>query len=128
MYSSLIPHSCAHACIAALMYSGPLSQRITSGLPLQEMICLSSRITRYEGKEKSTSITTDSRLKSSMTLNNLNVLPSASWSCMKSIDHTWLIPCGITIKKTIEKIATFQLTYINKKDMPVIKRMELTVL
>ena len=59
-----------------------------------KQICLSSRITRSEGKEKSISMPMASRLKSSITLSNLNVLPSASWSCMKSIDHTWLMPCG----------------------------------
>ena len=40
---SLIPHSCAHVCIAGLMRPGPLSQRMTSGLPRQAMICLSLR-------------------------------------------------------------------------------------
>jgi hypothetical protein len=44
-------------------------------------------ITRSEGNEKSTSMPIASRLKSSMTLNNLNVLPSSNWSCMKSIDY-----------------------------------------
>ncbi|EED67733.1 hypothetical protein CtesDRAFT_PD2679 [Comamonas testosteroni KF-1] len=38
----------------ALMYSGPSSQRITSGLPRQAMICVSTQFTRYEGREKST--------------------------------------------------------------------------
>ncbi len=62
----------------ALMYSGPFSQRITSGLPLQAMICVSTRITRYDGSEKSTSMPSASRLKSSMTLSNLMLRPSSS--------------------------------------------------
>ncbi len=38
------------------MYSGPLSQRITFGLPRQSMICSSDRITRVAGKDRSTSM------------------------------------------------------------------------
>jgi hypothetical protein len=76
------------------MYSGPLSQRILSGLPRHAMICSSERMTRSDGKEKSTSMFSPSRLKSSITLNSRMLRPSESWSCMKSIDHTSLIPCG----------------------------------
>ena len=101
MYSNLMPHSDAQFWIAELMYSGPLSHRITWGLPRHEMICLSSRITRSEGNEKSTSTPMASGLKSSITLNNRNVLPSSSWSCMKSIDHTWLMPFGTVRINTI---------------------------
>lgn len=36
-----------------------------------------------------------SRLKSSMTLNSLKLHPSSNWSCKKSMDHTWLIACGM---------------------------------
>ena len=39
-----------------------------------------------EVDEKSTSMPIAFRLKSSMTLNILNVCPSSSWSCMKSTD------------------------------------------
>jgi len=56
MYSSLMLKSVALFWMAALMYSGPLSQRITCGLPRHEMICLISRITRSEGSEKSISM------------------------------------------------------------------------
>jgi hypothetical protein len=76
------------------MYSGPLSHRITRGLLRQEMICLSSRMTRSEVKERSNPIPTASELKSSMTLNNRNVLPSSYWSFIKSIDRSWLMPSG----------------------------------
>lgn len=40
------------------------------------------------GSEKSTSMPSASRLKSSMMLSNLKLLPFSNWSCMKSIDHT----------------------------------------
>jgi hypothetical protein len=54
-------------------------------------------MTRKAGNEKSTSIAKPSRLKSSITLSNLNDRPSANWSCMKSIDQTLLI-CSGTVK------------------------------
>ncbi len=38
------------------MFSGPLSHRITSGLPRQGMICFKARIARSEGSKKSTSM------------------------------------------------------------------------
>ncbi|AZU14000.1 hypothetical protein AC611_22105 [Xanthomonas phaseoli pv. phaseoli] len=76
------------------MYSGPLSQRITAGLPRHSMICSSDRITRADGSDRSTSIPSPSRLKSSSTLNSRKLRPSANWSCMKSIDQTWLIASG----------------------------------
>ncbi|MNV76657.1 hypothetical protein D3C71_1700240 [compost metagenome] len=69
------------------MYSGPLSQRITTGLPRHPITCSSARLTREAGKEKSTSMHSASRLKSSITLNNRTERPSLSWSCMKSIDQ-----------------------------------------
>lgn len=52
------------------------------------MTCVSVRITRSVGSEKSTSMPSASRLKSSMMLSSLKLLPSSNWSCMKSIDHT----------------------------------------
>lgn len=52
-----------------LRYSGPLSHRMARGFPRQPMICLSVRITRSDGNEKSTSMPSASRLKSSITLN-----------------------------------------------------------
>jgi hypothetical protein len=36
MYSKLLPHSHAQFWIAELMYSGPLSHRMTCGFPRQE--------------------------------------------------------------------------------------------
>ena len=51
-----MPHYAAQVGMAALMFSEPLSQRITWGLPRQEIICLSSLITRSAGKEKSASM------------------------------------------------------------------------
>lgn len=56
MCSVRMPWRQAQFSNVALMYSGPFSQRITSGLPRQAMICVSIRITRYDGSEKSTSI------------------------------------------------------------------------
>jgi len=120
------------------MYSGPLSQRMTSGLPRQEMIYLSSRNTRSEGNEKSTSMPMASRLKSSITLNNLNVQPSACWSCMTSIDQTWLIPCG-TVKTPALSLtsrlrglnrklssSSLKIRYLNKEPLPLEKILLLT--
>ena len=54
----------AHASVTALMYSGPLSQRIASGLPRHSMIRSSDLMTRSDGSEKSTSIPKPSRLPS----------------------------------------------------------------
>ena len=48
--------SYANACIAALMYSGPLSQRITRGLPLHEMICLCSLTTSFTSTTETNSL------------------------------------------------------------------------
>lgn len=45
---------------------GPLSHRIAFGLPRQLMICCSARITRCDGNEKSISMPSASRLKSSI--------------------------------------------------------------
>ncbi len=39
----------AKFCIVRLMFSSPLSHRITSGFPRQEMICFNARITRSDG-------------------------------------------------------------------------------
>jgi len=89
-----IPRALAQFSSAALMYSGPLSQRMTCGLPRQAMICSSVRITRCEGSERSTSMPSASRLKSSITLSSRMLRPSCSWSCMKSIDQTSLMACG----------------------------------
>lgn len=58
--------------------------RIVSGLPRHSMIRFSDRTTRIAGNEKSTSIPSPSRLKSSMTFKVRNERPSASWSAMKS--------------------------------------------
>ncbi len=46
---------------------------------------ISVRITRSDGNEKSTSMPSASRLKSSITFSVRMPRPSASWSCMKSI-------------------------------------------
>ena len=62
-----MPQSLAHSVMVLLMFSGPLSQRMPLGLPRQEMIWRSARITRSDGDEKSISMPRASRLKSSMT-------------------------------------------------------------
>ena len=49
MCSKRMPHDMPQASIAALMYSGPLSQRMTCGLPRQAMTCVSVWITRSVG-------------------------------------------------------------------------------
>ncbi len=64
------------------------------GFPRQPMICFSVRMTRSDGNKKSTSMPGASRLKSSITLNTRMLRPSASWSCMKSIDHAWFPLAG----------------------------------
>ena len=43
-----MPRLAAQAKVTALMYSGPLSQRMTRGLPRHSMILSSDRITRVE--------------------------------------------------------------------------------
>jgi len=72
--------------IKPLMFCGALSQRRTEGLPRHSMICSKVQITRAEGKEKSISMLSASRLKSSMTLNSRKLRASSIWWCMKSID------------------------------------------
>src|ERR1700712_5314552 len=67
---------------------GPLSQRIAAGCPRHSMTWSRLRITRSAGREKSTSMASASRLKSSIILNTRTLRPSLSWSAMKSIDHT----------------------------------------
>lgn len=52
---------CAHASSARLMYSGPLSQRMTRGLPPHSMAYSNDRITRADGSDSSTSIVSPSR-------------------------------------------------------------------
>ena len=56
MYSSLMPHALAQRWIVALMYSGPLSHRMTLDLPRQAVIWYRARITRSADKEKSISM------------------------------------------------------------------------
>ena len=53
MYSSLMLQSSAQRWIVALMYSGPLLQLMTPGLPRQAMSWRRARITGSAGKEKS---------------------------------------------------------------------------
>jgi len=60
--------------------------------PRQEMIWLNSRITRSEGKHKSSSTPMTWLLKSSMTMNNLNILPSVQL-VVNEIHATHLIKC-----------------------------------
>jgi len=59
------------------MFSGALSNRITGGLPRQEMICLNARMARSDGNEKSTVMPSVSRLKSAMTVNSRSFQPSS---------------------------------------------------
>ncbi|MNT58135.1 hypothetical protein D3C72_1955530 [compost metagenome] len=66
----------------------PLSTRIAIGLPRHSMIWFRLRMTRSAGSEKSTSMPSPSRLKSSRTFNRRNCLPSSRRSAMKSIDQT----------------------------------------
>lgn len=92
--SSRIRRRSAQAVSAAPMYSGPLSQRIVTGFPHHSMICSSVRITRSAGSEKSTSMPSPFRSKSSIMLNSQKARPSSKRSCMKSIDQTSLIAPG----------------------------------
>lgn len=89
-----ISRSFAHCLSTSLMYSGPLSQRIASGLPRHHMMFSSTRVSRTDGNDRSTSIARPSRLKSSMTFNNRHERPSESWSCIKSMDQDWFIRSG----------------------------------
>ena len=81
------------------MYSGPLSTLMIFGLPRHSMyeadqklirginftpIGFRLRITRSAGSEKSTSMPSPSRLKSSSTFRSRNARPSPSRSAMKS--------------------------------------------
>jgi len=84
-----------------LIYSGPLSTRIVSGLPRHSMIRSRLRITRSAGKEKSTSMPKPSRLKSSSTFKSRNARPSPRRSAMKSP----LIDCkAINCRAAIDQV------------------------
>ncbi len=48
------PCCCAHFFSSSLMYSGPLSQRITAGLPRQAITCSSARFTQPAGADSQT--------------------------------------------------------------------------
>ena len=56
----------AHASSLPLIYSGPLSTRMVSGLPRHSVIWFKLRITRAAASEKSTSMPRPSRLKSTL--------------------------------------------------------------
>ena len=86
-----IPRLEAHFISFSLMYSGPLSTRMVQGLPRHSMFEEDQetvrgtvyptngsrlRVTRWAGREKSTSIPSPSRLKSSSTFSSRNVRPS----------------------------------------------------
>jgi hypothetical protein len=68
MYSSLMSQSHAQRWIVALMYSGPLSQRIDLRLTPPSNDLPQRADHHLDGKEQSISMPKASRLKSSMTL------------------------------------------------------------
>lgn len=57
-----MPRLAAQVSVTALMYSGPLSQRMTWGLPRHSLILSRDRMTRSDGNEKSTSMQRPLRL------------------------------------------------------------------
>jgi hypothetical protein len=57
-----MPASLAQFWTAPLIFSGPLSQRITRGLPRYSMTLFKALMTRSDGSEKSISIPKASRL------------------------------------------------------------------
>jgi hypothetical protein len=87
MYLNLILHSYDHSCIASRMYSGPLTQRMTSGLLRHEAIGMEVDFSMPSDRVVQGLKQIICRLQSSMTFNNLNVLPPNNWSCMKYIEH-----------------------------------------
>ena len=76
----LIPCFSAHSNSLPLIYSGPLSTRIVSGFPRHSMIRLRLRMTLLAGREKSTSMPSPSRLKSSSTFNSVGTRPPSQWT------------------------------------------------
>ena len=78
------------------MNSGPLSVLRLPGLPLCSTSCWSTRTTLCPGREVSTSIQRDSRLKSSITFSRRNFLPSVRVSLIKSRLQVWFGLFGIT--------------------------------
>jgi len=73
-----MPRLEAQAKVTALMYSRPFSDLIAACLPRHSMIRSSERVTRTDGSENSTSMPKPWRLKSSVTLINQMLRPSAS--------------------------------------------------
>ncbi len=63
-----------------LINSGPLSVRMFEGFPRWLIIRSSTLITRSDGNDVSTSMASDSRLKSSITFNSRKLLPSSKRS------------------------------------------------
>ena len=84
----------AHFNSFSLMYSGALSTLMVPGLPRHSMILSKLRMTRSAGNEKSTSMPSPSRLKSSSTFSSRNARPSPRRSAMKSIDQVRLGASG----------------------------------
>ena len=79
--------------------SGPLSQRITSGVPRWLMIHSSTRVTRRLDNPVSTSIAGHSGVKMSTTVSMRTSRPVANPSATKSMAHSWLarlnkVPAG----------------------------------
>lgn len=87
MWLMRMPCYAAQASSVPPMYSGPLSQRIATGLPRHSTIWSRAQITQAESNDQSISIPSLSRLESSSTLNSRKLRPSLSWSRMKSIDQ-----------------------------------------
>ena len=94
IYWMLICWSVAHSSKSLLVYSGPLSTRITAGLPRCWITRSSTRITRLLDKEVSTSMANASRLQSSITFNVRNFRPLTKLSDIKSMLQLVLIAAG----------------------------------
>ena len=90
-----------------LIYFGLLSTRLVFGLLRYSIILFKLRMTRSTGSEKSTSILSTSRLKSSSTFNSRNWRLSASLFAMKSIDQVIFGPFDRTKASGLSRFNRF---------------------
>ena len=93
-----MPCASHHSLKAALMNSGPLSQRSLTGRPHCSISCASKRTARTTGSKKSASVLWTCRLKPLMTWRVRKYRPSARASLVKSSgQHTlgWAAPRGL---------------------------------
>src|ERR1700684_646289 len=89
MYSVPLPTLASHSLSSFATNSGPLSERMFSGIPRNSITSASASITSYLPSLLATRIARHSRVYSSISVNIRNILPSCVIALTKSYPHTW---------------------------------------